>query len=259
MQVSIEKITSFIILSTALLFILTCLVILLMYSYKKGKLLHQQTIEGFQNVLLKTQIEIQEQTFHNISREIHDNINLSLTLVKLNLNTLNLRETKTAERDVKSSINIISSAIADLSNLSKSINPELIRNLGLTKAVSAELEKVGQMAHLQIEFEIKGEQVFMDSEKELVLFRIIQESFNNIIKHSNATKVTLQMNYGDSILTIRISDNGLGFDAKAALAEKGGNKAGLSNMQTRAKLFGGRVNIQSDPGNGTHLDITIPY
>ena len=245
------------------LIVLAGLIVLLVWQSQKRQLSYQMELDSlrynYDKNLLKTQVEIQEQTFHDISREIHDNINLSLTLAKLNLNTLDLNDTETASKSIRSSINIIGAAIGDLSDLSKSINPELIRNLGLTKAVTMEVQKIESMAHLDIDFSIVGEPIFMEGERELVLFRIIQESFNNIIKHSRAAKLWLQLDFLKSELKVSIRDNGIGFIKDAISPVQNGTQSGLRNIFTRAKMINGQVNLETSPGNGTTLVITIPY
>src|SRR5829696_1278855 len=131
MQTSINQISLFIIISCAVIFLLACLIITILYLYQKRQLLFQHNLHSlkldFEKNLLKTQIEIQENTCQNISREIHDNISLSLTLAKLNLNTLDWLNIEHTYESVKNSVHIIGSAISDLSNLSKSMNPDLIK------------------------------------------------------------------------------------------------------------------------------------
>jgi two-component system NarL family sensor kinase len=260
---TISQITVFVIITTAIIFLLASLIVSLLYIYQKRQLLYQQNLISlklnFEKNLLKTQVEIQEQTFQHISRDIHDNINLSLTLAKLNLNTLDWFEIENVYTSVKSTIEIIGTTIEGLSNLSKGMNPELIRNLGLLKAVKNEVTKLIEMAHLDVTYEVKGEPIFMESEKELVIFRIIQEAFNNIIKHACASKVWLYLNYNETCLEVLIKDDGVGFEKEEVFNEKDSQKAGLNNMQTRAKLFGGTVMIESKQNKGTQILVKVPY
>jgi signal transduction histidine kinase len=212
----------------------------------------------FEKNLLATKVEIQEQTFLNISREIHDNINLSLTLAKLNLNTLDWNDVNKTFNCVKDSIDIIGSAITDLSDMSKSMNPELIGNLGLLNALENEITRIRRLARIHINLELSGNPVFIESEKELVIFRIIQEAFNNIIKHSQAKNVTLKLHYDPTYIEILIKDDGVGFNNEPRLILKE-SKAGLLNMQTRAELFKGSIRVESIPHHGTQLLIKIPF
>ncbi|MDZ4810971.1 MAG: ATP-binding protein [Bacteroidota bacterium] len=96
----------------------------------------------------------------------------------------------------------------------------------------------------------------MDSQRELIIFRIIQEAFNNIIKHAQAVKASLLMNYNELELTIAIHDNGIGFDPELSSINR---SAGLKNMETRTKMLGGQINISSQPGLGSTLNFTIPF
>src|SRR5688572_15803307 len=192
MQANSNQIIMFIILSTAMLFLLAGLIISILYMYQKRLYYFKRNINNMvldhEKNLLTAQVEIQEQTFQEISKEIHDNISLSLTLAKLNLNTLDWKNVNKLSDSISSSIQIIGTAINELSNLSRSMNSEIIKNLGLHRAIRMELERVEQIAQIIVNFRIEGDPVFMNCQKELVLFRIIQEAFNNILKHSNATE-----------------------------------------------------------------------
>lgn len=261
MQPSTQYLGLFIILTTSIVSLLALLIISLVYLHHNKRHIYQTNLEKmkleFEKNLLTTRVEIQEQTFLNISREIHDNINLSLTLAKLNLNTLDWSDVNKTFNCVKDSIDIIGSAITDLSDMSKSMNPELIGNLGLINALENEIMRIQKLARILIHLELSGNPVFIESEKELVVFRIIQEAFNNIIKHSQAKNVTLRLHYNSTHIEIWIKDDGVGFnkDRRSMLKE---SKAGFLNMQTRAELFKGSIRIESIPQQGTQLLIKIP-
>jgi two-component system, NarL family, sensor kinase len=263
MQARDNEITLLIIITTAIIFLLAAIIASLLYFYKKRQIAHQQNLHSlkldFEKNLLKTQVEIQEQTFQHISREIHDNINLSLTLAKLNLVTLDWNDVERTRESINSSAIILGSTIADLNNLSKSINTEMIKELGLIKTIRNEIDRLKNMTQLQVNYEVTGETIFMDSEKELVIFRIIQEAFNNIIKHSKASNIWLDLNYNTDFLEVVIRDNGIGFKKDEISQKKENPHAGLNNMQTRARLFGGSFLLESQPQKGTQIFISIPY
>jgi two-component system, NarL family, sensor kinase len=263
MQTRSEQIALFFIVTTCIVFLLAALIILLLYLYKKHQLRYIEQTEtlklNFEKNLLKAKLEIQEQTLESISREIHDNITLSLTLTKLNLNTINWNSLEYAHNSVSSSIELLSETIDDLRNLSKSISTEVVKSLGLAKAVLKEIERFNKMKLMRITYEESGEHTFMDSEKELIIFRIIQEAFNNIFKHAQASNVNVKFNYKCNYLDILIKDNGVGFSEDRLKNTEYLDKAGLANMQTRAKSFGGNIFFESWPKRGTQILITIPY
>jgi two-component system, NarL family, sensor kinase len=259
MQTVSSHISLFIIITTAIVFLLAILIVTLLYLYQKRQIAYDNNVNNlkldFERNLLKTQIEIQEQTFDTISKEIHDNISLSLTLAKLNLNTLPWVDIPETRNSVDASISLIGTSISQLNDLSKTLSPEVIGNIGLTKSIKIEVEKIVRMAHLKIEYTVKGEPIFLSCEKELIIFRIIQESFNNIIKHAKASRVLVELNYCDHFLDILVKDNGIGF-IRTASKPAG---AGIHNMQTRVKSFGGRFLLETKPNKGTQILITVPY
>ncbi|HLG38661.1 MAG TPA: ATP-binding protein, partial [Chitinophagaceae bacterium] len=111
-----------------------------------------------------------------------------------------------------------------------------------------------------IQFEVTGSPVFMDAQKELFIFRIIQEAFNNILKHSQASIVKMQLHYNNDHLEIAVTDNGVGFIRNSLQNETAiQTGAGLRNMQKRANLLNGYCNIESNLGAGTTVKLKIPF
>jgi two-component system, NarL family, sensor kinase len=263
MQTSNSQVILFTVIVTGIVFLLALLIILLLYLYKRQQTLHLKSFNtlklDFEKNLLRSQVEIQEQTFQNISRDIHDNINLSLTLAKLNLNTLDWNDTNTSASIVRASVDILSNVINELRDLSKGMNTELIKNIGLGNALQKEIEKINKMTNIKVKYNILGEPIYLESEKELVIFRIIQESFNNILKHASASSILLQLVYSKKYLDILIKDDGIGFSKNDLHPEQQCGKAGIINMQTRAKAFGGKVLLETWPQKGTQVLINVPY
>ena len=264
MQKSNYDVILFLLVTTLLILLMSSFIITILYLYRKRQIIYLKTIESlkldYEKNLLKTQLEIQEQTFQNISRDIHDNISLSLTLAKLNLNTLDWNFLAKTKNQIYSSLEQISKAIVDLSDISKSLNSELIINQGLIKALEKEISKLKEMNLFELNYEITGNPIFMDSQKELVIFRIVQEAFNNIIKHAKATSVDLKLHYTETNIEVSILDNGIGFCKETLeLNANKESKAGLNNMKKRATLFNGKTEINSEPNSGTCIVITIPY
>lgn len=238
---------------------LISIILFLVYSYKNRQQRHTESItkikQDFEKTILNTQLEIQENTFQHISREIHDNISLSLTLAKLQLNTFDWKEPEKSSLKLDSSINLLSSSIAQLSDISKSLNADIIIQHGLLQALEEEIQRIRQTDQFDLTYEVKGSTVFMDSNKELIVFRIIQEAFNNVIKHAHATAVELQLDYTQTQLQILIADNGRGFEPDR---NKSRGQAGLKNMETRTTILRGEMQVFSSAESGTNLIFTIP-
>src|SRR5262249_29305269 len=145
--------------------------------------------------LMSAQLEMQETTFQQISREIHDNISLSLTLAKLQLNTLSQADTNEFASKVNNAVELLGRSINDLSDISRSLNADIIRQQGLIKALYDELRRIREAGLFTLDHWLTGTPVYMDPEKELVIFRVIQEAFNNIIKHAGAQHTEINLHY----------------------------------------------------------------
>ena len=249
----------FLILTTITILILVIVGIGLITAYQKKQLLFHSQIENLkldhENNLLIAQLEVQENTFKDISREIHDNINLSLSLAKLNLNSFEWGNKNKALGQLESTVQIIGKVISELSNISKSINSEMIEGLGLVSAIENEIDRIQATKIFEIQFDLIGDPISLSSQSELTIFRIIQEAFNNIIKHANAASVKLELQYLNNLLVLQIIDDGEGFDPFAKVR---GTSNGLRNMQMRARMINGHMSINSKRDIGTTLVFRIP-
>lgn len=255
---SIEGLIIFILISTLLIILLIGFVTYIVYRYQQKQNSYNNDISNLKSVheneMLQSQVEIQEQTFENISREIHDNIGQKLTLAKLQLNTVNLNDGKNISEHLQDAVSMISEAIVDLSDISRSMSSEIILNNGLIKALEFEVAQLNKSSLYRIELIVNGDPVFFDSQKELVLFRIVQEALNNIMKHAAAREIRLFLDYRDNMVVMQICDDGKGF-VNGAGTLKG---TGISNMKRRADMLKGNCTVNSMPGEGTQITIEIP-
>jgi two-component system NarL family sensor kinase len=246
----------FIIVGTVLFLLVALFTVSFLFFYRQKQHRHSQEKNqmrnDFQRELLKTQLEIQEQTLKNISQEIHDNIGQTLSLAKLNLNTFDIEKREKAIEKVSSSNELVAKAINDLRNLSRSLNTDSILSDGLIKALETELKIIEHAGVFETDIKLTGQPIRIDPKKELILFRIVQEAVNNIIKHSDATTIFVDANFMDEQIVIKIRDNGKGFEINDS-----NEGSGLRNMNSRAQLIGGSFEVQSGRG-GTILTVTLP-
>jgi signal transduction histidine kinase len=263
MQSDKFDIAVFLVVTTIIILLLASLIFTLIFLYQKKQLAYKQNLESLnldhEKSLMAAQLEIQEDTFQHISREIHDNISLSLTLAKLNLNTLNWKEKDIDLMQVNCSIDLISQSIINLSDISKSLNSDIISSQGLITAIENEISRIERAGLFDITLRITGEPVFLDTQRELIIFRIIQEAFNNVIKHATATHTVLTLHYEVAILYITFEDDGIGFTLSNNTAPGKSGKAGLKNMEARSKMIGGKMQLTSIPDKGTTLSFSFPY
>ena len=257
---SIGSILIFFVVTTILILVMSIFISAIVFKYQHRQNLHKKHIEQLKslhtNEMLQTQLEIQEHTLQHISREIHDNIGLGLTLAKLNLNTIDITDLKNLQAKIDHSVKILGNSINDLAGLSKSFNANYIAANGLIKAVENELENIQRTGAITSFLSITGNPLFMDSQKELLLFRIMQEAFNNIIKHASAKNLNILLHYNETHVQVKISDDGKGLPENTAFRIKGN---GISNMEHRAKMINGACTIKNNFLSGTTVYINIPY
>ncbi|MDP4129297.1 MAG: ATP-binding protein [Bacteroidota bacterium] len=234
------------------------LVMLFHYNNKKGQMSKEQQLmkATFDKQLLESKLEIQEQTFDMIGQEIHDNVGQILSLAKVQLGILEQRQTIEGNlvSDVKESI---SQAMTELRDIAKSLSSERLQLLSLSESISQEIRRINRSGFIKITAQEEGVEKNLPVQQKLIAFRMVQEGFQNIIKHAEASEVKVSIRYQEEWVYISIFDNGIGFDPEIELNKREG--LGLQNILRRAALVGGKANIVSKPGEGTTLEIQIAY
>lgn len=203
--------------------------------------------------LIRSQIEIEEQTLQKISCEIHDNIALTLSLSKIYLHDIDLSDHTDAHDKINLSICLIKKTMDDLNNLSRSLHPDSIRKFGLTASVEQLVTDVSRTELFSITLNLKGNGRLPVND-EFIVYRMMQEVLNNIIRHANATDVIVWMEFEKTNLRIRICDNGTGFNPD----DTNISGTGLSNLKKRAQVINALLSIESVLNVGTTVIIVVP-
>lgn len=213
----------------------------------------QQEIQK-QKIISQTIINTQEQERADIGKELHDNVNQVLTTTKLFLDMAAANPARQHEFLQKSSENILY-VINEIRKLSNSLMDPSLGELGLLETIQDLTENINLTKKLRITFNNDPRiESFLKDDQKLTIYRIIQEAINNIIKHANAKSALVDLSIiGDNAQLI-ISDNGIGFDLS-----KNKKGTGLKNIQNRVYLFNGTLDINTVPGKGCELAITIPF
>lgn len=244
---------------TSVLLFIGILFLVMIWSYNNKKLQmareKQQIQDAYEKQLLQSRLEIQEDTFNNISQEIHDNVGQLLSYAKMQLSIMEQRGAKENEnlKAVKETIGI---AFTALRNIAKSLSSDRIQLFSLTDNIQEEVKRIEQTG-IEILFSITPEERTLSQQTKLLLFRMIQEALQNILKHAGASRVHIGFQYLQDELEICVDDNGSGFDVDNAMERKDG--LGLHNILNRARVVGGTASISSTPGEGTSIKIIVPY
>jgi signal transduction histidine kinase len=219
------------------------------YKAKEEMRLHQQE-------LLKVRLEIQEQTYRTISQELHDNIGQMLSLVLLNINTVDVLNAEATKEKLAGSKTLLKKTIQDLRDISKTLNTDFINEIGLTHAVDQQLQLLKRTGIYSTQLVVEGDQYGCEPERELMIFRVVQELLNNIVRHAGANQIIVSMKYELEKLVIKVCDNGQGFDVQTQeLSHDRG--LGLRNIPNRLKLIRGAIFLESELKKGTTATIEI--
>ena len=217
------------------------------------KLLKQQLNK--QKLVAQAVVDAQEKERSIIGKELHDNVNQILSTAKL---YLEVAKSDDKERDnlIDMSTKSISDAINEIRAISRSLVPSSIGDLGLVESIQDLVDSIKFTRKLHVEFyhhDLIDD--FLHEPLKLMLFRIAQEQVNNVIKHSGAKNMVIELSADNESVNISISDDGKGFDQEMVKQNKG---LGLFNISSRAELFNGKVDIVTAPGKGCTLNIHVP-
>jgi PAS domain S-box-containing protein len=222
---------------------------------EKKKLEQQLLLEKEQKhkAISQAGIVAQETERSNISRELHDNVNQLLMSAKLFMDAAKLEPSKT-EENIEKAITYQLMAVEEIRKLSKSLNTSLVKVIGLSRSIDDIV--INLKAFQQIEAEFVYDQHLdkhLSEDQKLMIFRIVQEQTNNIIKYANAKNVKIILKESQNSVYLTIGDDGKGFDT--SVQSKG---IGFINIFNRVDAFGGEAEVISSPGNGCKLKVSFP-
>jgi len=243
----------------AILLLLLFGILFVLLIYNNRRIEHRTEVRklkhDFEQEALKIELEIKEQTLSKVSQEIHDNIGQVLSLAKLNLSSIEQANNPALHEKIEGALTLISKSIADLRNLSKTLDPDNISKSGLVSCLKFDLDMIEKTGMYKTSFLMTGDEKNIDSSRQLLLYRITQEAVNNIIKHANARSIDVAICYRDNVVNLSIADDGTGFDTTLYPHKQG---AGIDNMKNRMRLMGGEFSMNSTQPNGTVINLTIP-
>ena len=256
------RFTDLILLATLIFLLAPLFIVIYIFVINRRKRKHveekAQMKLAFDNEIVKTQLEVQEQTMQNIGADLHDNIGQLLSLSSLTLNSIQLEDAEKSRQKIEAAIDLTGRAIKEMRSLGKLLQGDQLIGVGLSEAIFHEINWIEKSGKLQVNYVYDGEFPSPgNNSKDLIIFRILQEVLNNIIKHSQATQININLSYAEANMSLTIEDNGLGFDP--ANLPQGKVGMGLQNMKKRAAIVDGSVSIASQENKGTKVIVIIPY
>jgi len=228
---------------------------------QRARLEEAQRREALRGDLLRQIVQAQEAERQRIARELHDETGQALTAIGLGLRGVssNLgQDTAKVTENLRQLEHLVDSALTELQHLITDLRPSHLDDLGLPATLRWYAGEVQNRVPLQIDVGITGERKALPSEINTALFRVAQEAITNTIKHAQAHNAWVYLSYNDRAIEMQVFDDGVGFNL-AKLDAQGKAHYGLLGMRERAELLGGTFNIDTKPGNGTKIEVTIPY
>lgn len=239
-----------------IILVLFVVIFFIAFQNRKNKILLERFLakQNYEKELARSQIEIQEHTLKNIAWELHDNIGQLLSVANLQLNILSRDLPEKHQEKVKETRELIQSTVQEVRSLSKVMNKDVVLKNGLIASLEVEINRLNRLEYLEASMEIVGDPVPINNASAIIIFRILQECFSNILKHAKGSKLFVILDYKSEYLNITVTDNGIGFD----LNEKSLG-SGMETMKKRAELINAVLEIVSQQGKGTQLILKYFY
>lgn len=255
-----KEIVLFVIVGSVMFFLLGTFMISFLIVYQKRQIRffeEKQALKAsYEQEILKSQLETQNQTLKYIGQELHDNLGQLMALVRLNLSVLSQEPLPVATKQrVDDTKEIVKNAIADLRSMSKSLDESFLNEFGLVESITNELDRIQRTGRFETRLTVQGRHYSLDKRHEIILFRLTQEALTNAIKHSSASRLEVTAEYCPDCFKLNVLDNGVGFECDTTIQQG----SGLRNFRNRTNLIGGECQVLSKLHQGTQVQFRLPF
>ena len=220
---------------------------------------HLEDISRQKNELASHLQVVREEERASMAREIHDELGQQLTAVKMDMSWL-YKKIKTEDLNIKekvqSTITLIDDTINTVRRIVTELRPSILDDLGLVYAIEWYVGEFEKRSDIKVDYNTNCNELAIPPKIAIALFRILQESFTNIARHSNATMVNVSLTIKDRMLTLSVEDDGSGFDVDKKYRNE---TFGLMGIKERTLMIGGEYVVKSKPGNGTTVLVIVPF
>ena len=225
---------------------------------KQQEELQQQRISEWEKdkqlVAVDSLMKGQEEERSRLAKDLHDGLGGLLSGVKFSISNMkdNLIVTPDNMAVFERSLDMIDTSIKELRRVAHNMMPEMLTKFGLDEALKEYCNSINTTKLIAIKYQSLGMEARLDKSVEIIIYRIVQELLNNILKHASATEAFVQLIQDGNRLNVVVEDNGKGFDETLMENNKG---AGLTNVRSRVDYLKGRLDIHAEPGKGTLVNI----
>ncbi|HMI80274.1 MAG TPA: sensor histidine kinase [Solirubrobacterales bacterium] len=198
-------------------------------------------------------LRAQEEERTRVARDLHDEVNQSLTGLLLRLEAAREAAPPALEGELAETKALANQAMTELLSLARQLRPTALDDLGLAAAVGGQVEQLGR-GEIKANLQVEGDFSDLDGDAQLVVYRVAQEALSNAARHSGAGRVEVRLRRADSGgVVLEVADDGRGF-----AFDESQRGLGIAGMRERALLIGAELTIESRPGRGTTVRLTVP-
>jgi two-component system, NarL family, sensor kinase len=247
--------------ATVGMLVLAGAIILFVVFYQKKmiqeQLKRQQMELDYQQKMMEAALESQENERRRVAADLHDSIGAMLSTIRVGITTLAKRMNDPQSLDLPKQM--LDDTITSVRRISRDLMPSTLDKFGFAQAVKEMCERFQATTNLPMAWHEHGEIKPMSKNRELMLFRIVQELINNAIKHSQATEINIHA-WADEEIILSVEDNGVGFDPDAFKSpSQSGKGLGLYNIENRARVLGAKIEFERNRKQGSKTTLYVPY
>jgi two-component system sensor histidine kinase UhpB len=198
-------------------------------------------------------LNAQEEERRRLARDLHDEVNQALTAILLRLEALSQTAPPALGDELSEVKRLVNQAMGELLQLARQLRPTALDDHGLLPALATHVRRFASQTGIEADLRTRGEAADLAPDQEIAVYRVAQEALANVARHSDATRVEVDLATAEDGLELRVRDDGSGFDSRSHRTG-----LGLDGMAERARLVGGELTIDSRPGSGTELVLRVP-
>lgn len=235
------------------LFIATAFVLFLLYFYQQRDRAQRERLSRemeYERQIADQRHEVQKDTLRTVGRELHDSIGQMLTVARIQIAS---RGKVNPSEELDTAHEMVLRSAQEVRELAHTLSNIGAKEFNLRAAMLADINRLNRMNEIQAKFEMDSGPVRLSSDLQFITYRIFQETLNNILKHAEASSVTVKVVESTDDFRMWIRDDGKGFDPAQA-----NNGIGLRHMHERAALINAALHVRSDLGKGCTVELTIP-
>jgi len=214
-----------------------------------------QISNNHQNEIIRVKADAEEAVLSHIGRELHDNICQSLVLANLHLQVVLKDYSEESKNKIMQASNTIIHSLNELKLLAKEINSDVAMQLGLIQSIKDLIIRIEDTNVLKIGFQVVGEPVYLSRDLELGVFRILQESLTNTVKHALASRANIELNFSKNLISVVYQDNGKGYDGANPIQNV---LSGMINIKNRVAMLKANLKTNTIINNGSSIFLTVP-